>query len=106
MEVSNKVKSLVEYYGKLLIILTLVISVMSMINMSVGGEIITQFWQGFILASSSFIFNSYWKKQKERERIERVVEEIEELIKKYDTDEEIEKAISDKFDDELKNKNT
>ena len=102
MKINNRVKELIKYWGKGFVIITGVMLIMTFINVSVNEEIITQFWQGFIVATSGFIYSQQYQQQKKNERISRIIEEIECLVDEHDNVKEESKIINERIDSNKK----
>ena len=112
MEINDRVKELIKYWAKGFVIITGVMMVITLINISVNEEIITQFWQGFIVASTGFIYTQRYQQRKKNERILEVIEEIESLVDKYEDLDKQEEMIDKRLEEirkereELLNKDT
>ena len=94
---NDRTKELIKYWGKGFVIMLGAKMIMTLINVSVNEEIISQFWQGFIVATSGYIYIQKYHQQKKQERIDTIIKEINNLVEKYedtpetgsnDTDEE------------------
>lgn len=87
MKVSNVIKDLIIYWVKGTIIILGVMMVMTLINVALNEEFINQFWQGFIVASTAFMYSRHHQQKVESERVLRIIEEIEDVIQKHEDQE-------------------
>lgn len=89
------IKGILDFYIKGFIIVFGIYTILMAIDM-IGNEVfISEFWKGFIVAYSWWIYAEIYKRIQSKRRMERMISNMEELVRKFENGEITEDEVID-----------